>query len=319
MLLYDIYVPYVISDKDLVIKATGHNYGEWIVDKKLTEKADVHRYKECKNCGHRIEETIPKLNHEHKAKLVKGKAPTCTEDGMKHYYFCEGCGKKFSDSQCKHEVTDKDLFIKATGHNYESKMTKEPTCTEDGVKSHYICESCGKKFSDSQCKHEATDRDLVIKATGHEYVRKTKVVHHEEEGHLEIIHHEAVTHTEQRVVEEAYDEEIWEIHDICNTCYQKYIKEGYSKEEAERKADLTASGEDYTEHLRNHALNGDEVGEYSTSQVLVDVIHHDAVIQNIIIVDKEAYEENKWVVTQKAYNETIEYYECKHCGHKKSK
>ena len=287
------------------VPATGHNYGEWIVDKKPTEKADGHRYKQCANCGHRIEETIPKLNHDHKAKLVKGKAATCTEYGTKDYYFCEGCGKKFSDSQCKHEVTDKDLVIKATGHDYKSEMTKAPTCTEEGIIT-YTCKNCSHNYTEK------------IKPTGHEYELKTKVVHHEEEGHWHIIHHEAVTHTEQRVVEEEYDEEIWEIHDICHACYHKYIDQGYSKEEAEHMADLTASGEDYDEHLEAHALKGEEIG-YSTGQVLVDIIHHEAVVKDVIVVDKEAYDEKKWVVDKKAYDETIEYYECKHCGHTKSK
>ena len=50
-----------ITKDETIIPATGHNYGEWIVDKEPTEKEEGHRHKECLNCGHRVDETMPKI------------------------------------------------------------------------------------------------------------------------------------------------------------------------------------------------------------------------------------------------------------------
>ena len=141
-----------VTDKDLVIKAIGHNYGDWIVDKQPTETDEGHKYKECANCGDRIEETIPVVKHEHKVVLKKGNPATCTEDGIKDYYYCEGCGKKFLDKECKKEVTDKDLVIKATGHNYGDWIVdKQPTETDEGHK-YKECANCGDRIEESISK-----------------------------------------------------------------------------------------------------------------------------------------------------------------------
>ena len=159
-----------ITDKDLVIKATGHNYGDWIVDKKPTETEEGHRYKECSNCGDRIEETIPSLKHEHKAVLKKGRPATCTEDGIKDYYYCEGCGKKFSDKDCKNEVTDNDLVIKATGHNYGDWIVdKKPTETEEGHR-YKECTNCGDKIEETIPKLQVESNKWIKKDSKWQYL-----------------------------------------------------------------------------------------------------------------------------------------------------
>lgn len=45
---------------------------------------------------------------------------------------------------------------------------KKPTCTEDGVKSHYVCASCGVRFMDAEGKDIIlSSREIVISALGH--------------------------------------------------------------------------------------------------------------------------------------------------------
>jgi len=61
------------------------------------------------------------------------KNPTCTEVGFKEHYRCSDCNKYFSDSECKNEVTEDDIIIAATGHDWgEWTTTKEATATEPG-------------------------------------------------------------------------------------------------------------------------------------------------------------------------------------------
>ena len=43
----------------------------------------------------------------------------------------------------------------------------EPTCTADGCKEYWSCDTCEEKFLDAAGKTVATEEDLVIPATGH--------------------------------------------------------------------------------------------------------------------------------------------------------
>ena len=47
---------------------------------------------------------------------------------------------------------------------------KEVSCTEDGNKAYYVCDECGKKFTDDTFTTEITDEStIIIKAEGHKY------------------------------------------------------------------------------------------------------------------------------------------------------
>ncbi len=132
-----------------------------------------------------------KPEHEHKYEATVTKEPTCTEEGIKTYT-CS-CGEEYTEkiaalghkevtdpaveptetedgktegshcSVCK-EVLKEQQIIPATGkpgeheHKYEVTVTKEPTCTEEGIKT-YTC-SCGEKYIEK------------IAALGHKYVEK---------------------------------------------------------------------------------------------------------------------------------------------------
>lgn len=76
---------------------------------------------------------VAKFSHEpvhtHDLTKTEAKAPTCTEDGNIEYWFCEGCGKYFSDAEGKTEISLADTVVPATGHHYE----------------HGVCTVCGEK------------------------------------------------------------------------------------------------------------------------------------------------------------------------------
>ena len=132
----------------------------------------------CSNCTNLFEdadglkETTRKaltLPAQHDLEKVPAKAPTCTEDGNKEYYFCkrEGCGELFSDEQGQTPFTG-DMVIKKQGHTLTPVPAKPATCTEEGNKEYYYCtrEGCGELFSDEQGQTPFTG-DKVIKKLGH--------------------------------------------------------------------------------------------------------------------------------------------------------
>lgn len=80
--------------------------------------------------------------HKHSTTKVRGKAASCTADGVKEHYKCS-CGKFFEDRAAKKEIKDIDTWkvIKATGHKDTDK---------DG-----ICETCKKSAQTSDSSFTA--------------------------------------------------------------------------------------------------------------------------------------------------------------------
>lgn len=54
-------------------------------------------------------------------------------------------------------------------HNLKEVTGKDATCTEDGMETYWICDTCGTMYSDAESQN-AIDAPVVIKATGHELV-----------------------------------------------------------------------------------------------------------------------------------------------------
>ena len=95
------------------------------------------------DCGDTYTEIIPAKGH---TEVIDKAVPaTCTTDGKTEGSHCSVCG----------EVIKAQTVIKATGHKYDDgKITKQPTCTETGVKT-YTCSECGATKTET------------IKANGH--------------------------------------------------------------------------------------------------------------------------------------------------------
>ena len=87
--------------------------------------------------------TVKETAHVHAMIRVEAKEADCTEDGNIEYYICAGCGKYFADEAGEHEMDPADVVIKAAGHIWdEGRVTKEPTETEEGIRT-YTCTVCG--------------------------------------------------------------------------------------------------------------------------------------------------------------------------------
>ena len=104
------------------------------------------------------------------AKAVKEQIATCDSNGLKAHYECMECGKLYSDVKGKKEIAKSDVVINAKEHSMIFNKGKDATCTEDGIKEHYSCLGCNKKYSDKEGKMELSNND-IIKSKGHtEYI-----------------------------------------------------------------------------------------------------------------------------------------------------
>ena len=127
-------------------------------------------------------------------------------------------------------------------HKYVEISRTDPTCTTDGVITKKC--SCGDVITEPNGK-----------ALGHN-----------------MVHHDAVTHTEQKLVKDAYDEPIYKNGYQCNACSKFFEDDG-----------------DAILHVCVGACKGKT---YSTAHnVIVSYTHHDAVYETVTITDVEAYDE----------------------------
>ena len=97
-------------------------------------------------CGDNYEENIGVNPDKHTGVYAAKEAATCTETGKEAGRICSECGITLSGR----------AEIPATGHSYTSKVTTEPTCEEEGVRT-YTCanSNCGDTYTEA------------IEATGH--------------------------------------------------------------------------------------------------------------------------------------------------------
>lgn len=159
------------SYNDNEVNALGHTYGEWTVVKEATVTEKGSKERVCSVCNDKETQEIPTLDHTHnykekvveptctekgyteytcecgdtykdketpaahKEEVLKGKAATCTEDGLTEGKKCSLCG----------EVLVEQAVISATGHEYgEWKTIVEPTVSEEGIKER-TCNKCNGK------------------------------------------------------------------------------------------------------------------------------------------------------------------------------
>ena len=154
----------------------------------------------CSVCGETFGE-VDATNHVHTTVKNRREA-TCTQTGYTGDTYCTDCDKLLS--------TGKELA--ALGHDYKATVTKQPTTTEEGIRT-YTCTRCNSSYTESIAKlpeekhthnytgsitKEATCTEAGVRtytcfcgdsytesipATGHSYVSKvTKAATTTEEG-----------------------------------------------------------------------------------------------------------------------------------------
>lgn len=173
---------------------------------------------------------------------------------------------KDNDSTVK-KNSSKNSTSTAVNHNSTQSTGASTAKTDSGKKSAQSSGASNQTKPASAAGSKGTDSSsgTANKPAAHthtwvKYVANT--IQHKEEGHYET-----------KVVKAAYDEPQYDWHDVCNKCG----------------ADL-GDGLDGGEAIANHGDICD--GSYSNVRVQVGTIHHDAVTEQVYVVDKAAYTEN---------------------------
>lgn len=177
---------------------------------------------------------------------------------------------KDTDSTVKKNSSDSKRSTKnststAANHNSTQSTGASTAKTDSGKKSAQSSGTSNQTKPASAAGSKGTDSSsgTANKPAAHthtwvKYVANT--IQHKEEGHYET-----------KVVKEAYDEPKYEYHNVCKTCGKDLGTD-----------DLT---------LLNHVNECDNV-VYTNIPVQVGTIHHDAVKEQVYVVDQAAYTEN---------------------------
>lgn len=137
-----------LSSGNTIAKTENHSWNKGVITKKSTcAETGVKTYT-CSICSKTKTENIAKTTKHLHTEIRNKKAATCGETGYTGDTYCTDCGTKISSGKT----------IKKTGNHTwdDGKVTKEPTCTANGVTT-FTCTTCGKTKTRS------------IKATGHSY------------------------------------------------------------------------------------------------------------------------------------------------------
>ena len=160
------------------VPATGHSFGDWIVDVEPAIGAEGSKHRECA-CGEIETATIPAIDHTHSYSSEVTTEAGCETDGVRTYT-CS-CGDSYTEAipATGHSfgdwIVDVEPTIGAEGskhrecacgeietatipaidhtHSYSSEVTTAAGCETDGVRT-YTC-SCGDSYTEA------------IPATGH--------------------------------------------------------------------------------------------------------------------------------------------------------
>lgn len=188
-----------------------------IVTKRACNNVDEVVKYPCKLCGEQSNEiTLEGTGIEggHKYEVVTVTEATCVIKG-KVKQVC---------SKCHDETAEQETTVNEDNHkNVSAVAGKAATCTESGIKDHFVCSDCDKKLlADGDGYVTVSDEDLVIAALGHDYKRV-----------------EAVAATcEENGVKEHYK---------CDRCNKLFVKDGetYTETTADELI-VAATGHDYT-------------------------------------------------------------------------
>lgn len=200
----------------------GNYRHEWdqehptIVTKRSCNNVDEVVKYPCKVCGEQSDEITLEgtgISGAHDYKVVTVTEATCVIKGK----------VKLVCSKCHDEKDEQETPVNADNHkNVSAVGGKAATCTESGIKDHFVCSDCDKKLlADGDGYVTVSDEDLVIAALGHDYKRV-----------------EAVAPTcEEAGVKEHYK---------CDRCNKLFVKNGetYTETAADELIEA-ATGHDY--------------------------------------------------------------------------
>ena len=121
-------------------------------------------------------------------------------------------------------------------HDLVHVSAQDASCTEEGVKEHWYCSSCGKYFADGNAENETSLGELAVPAKGHSYPEAPSEVHEPTcvDYGYEVYTCTVCGHEEKRRTAEALGHENSDYrHDetghwkVCPRCNEEYDRESH--------------------------------------------------------------------------------------------
>lgn len=179
-----------------------------------------------------------------------------------------GSGTSKSDTTASSSADSKDADSTVKKNSSDSKNSAKNS-TSTAVK-HNSTQSTGASNAGTKTNKAADSSTAASNTTSQS---KSEHTHKWERYVVNTINHPEKGHYETKVVKAAYDEPKYEYHNVCNKCGK----------------DL-GTDDDEVDKVAEHEFECD--GSYSCIPVQVGTIHHDAVTEQVYVVDQAAYTEN---------------------------
>ena len=112
------------------------------------------------------------IAHQHSLTHISEKPATETSEGNIEHWYCNGCGKYFSDAKAVNEISQSQTVLTKLKHIHSLTAYPEvaSTCTKGGNLAYWCCGECGKYYSDSAGNNETSDSLVSLQPLGHNYV-----------------------------------------------------------------------------------------------------------------------------------------------------
>ncbi|MBM6871575.1 discoidin domain-containing protein, partial [Pseudoflavonifractor phocaeensis] len=110
--------------------------------------------------------------HVHSMVKTEAVAATCTESGNSAYWYCEGCGKYFTDGEGVEEIDQADTVIPALDHDFAETWTSDETghwhvCTRCGTADEILAHIPGPEATETEPQTCTECGYILVPATGH--------------------------------------------------------------------------------------------------------------------------------------------------------
>ena len=131
------------------VPTLDHTESDWIVGKQPTENATGQKYTKCNSCGQILNSVEIPATHAHNyTEWIEVQSAGCSAFSYK-FKICLDCGDQVIDAPEGSDIVHP--------HEFE-KITKEATCTEEGIEYRFECKNC--RFVAGEKKIDALDHLL---------------------------------------------------------------------------------------------------------------------------------------------------------------
>ena len=234
-----------------------------------TQEATVS---DTQNSTERTAETAGDTQSEETAATVKDDEKV-SGSGTSKSDTSDAAASSSADSTVKKNSSDSKSSTKnststAVSHNSTQSTGASTAKTDSGKKS---TQSSGASNAGTKTNKAADSSTAASNTTSQS---KSEHTHTWVKYVVNTINHPEQGHYETKVVKAAYDEPQYEEHNVCNKCGK----------------DLGTDNDETDMVAYHYAFECD--GSYSCIPVQVGTIHHDAVTEQVYVVDQAAYTEN---------------------------